>query len=174
MVIKTHCIRGHEFTTDNTYITPKTGARACKQCRGIKYSGGSPIQWMDVHGYSGNREKAILRDGEKCTNCALTREEHRVKYHKDITVDHIDGRGTNLPRAERNNSLDNLRTLCLGCHASKDNKQRKITFVQAVNIRHMREELRQVDIAKLYGVSQEYVSQIIREVWRKAPVKGIK
>lgn len=37
---KTHCIHGHEFTPENTYIRPKTGGRDCMRCikiRGIKY-----------------------------------------------------------------------------------------------------------------------------------------
>lgn len=29
---KTHCIRGHEFSGDNLYVTPK-GNRQCKTCR---------------------------------------------------------------------------------------------------------------------------------------------
>ena len=29
---KTHCIRGHEFTTQNTYIHPKRRYRHCKAC----------------------------------------------------------------------------------------------------------------------------------------------
>jgi hypothetical protein len=29
---KTHCINGHEFTPDNTYLRP-TGGRACRRCR---------------------------------------------------------------------------------------------------------------------------------------------
>lgn len=28
---KTHCIHGHEFTTENTYLTPN-GRRQCRQC----------------------------------------------------------------------------------------------------------------------------------------------
>lgn len=29
----THCKWGHEFNAENTYIAPKTGARACRICR---------------------------------------------------------------------------------------------------------------------------------------------
>lgn len=29
---KTHCIRGHEYTTENTYIIPSTGGRSCREC----------------------------------------------------------------------------------------------------------------------------------------------
>jgi hypothetical protein len=30
---KTHCKRGHEFTTENTYIVPSSGGRVCRTCR---------------------------------------------------------------------------------------------------------------------------------------------
>lgn len=29
---QTHCVRGHEFTPDNTYIRPGRGGRRCKTC----------------------------------------------------------------------------------------------------------------------------------------------
>lgn len=29
---RTHCVNGHEFTPDNTYIRPDDGARDCKTC----------------------------------------------------------------------------------------------------------------------------------------------
>ena len=31
--MKTHCKRGHEFTSDNTYVYPKNGHRQCLTCR---------------------------------------------------------------------------------------------------------------------------------------------
>lgn len=30
---KTQCVRGHEFTEDNTYVRPRTGERRCRQCQ---------------------------------------------------------------------------------------------------------------------------------------------
>jgi hypothetical protein len=30
---KTHCPRGHEYTGENTYTNPSTGARHCRACR---------------------------------------------------------------------------------------------------------------------------------------------
>lgn len=29
----THCVNGHEFTKDNTYLEPRGWGRACKECR---------------------------------------------------------------------------------------------------------------------------------------------
>lgn len=68
--------------------------------------------------FGGNREKAIQRDSQRCVNCGMTREEHKQKYGKDITVDHIDGTGRN--ELISNHHIDNLQTLCLKCHGSKD------------------------------------------------------
>jgi len=30
---KTHCDRGHEFTSENTYIIPSSGSRQCRTCK---------------------------------------------------------------------------------------------------------------------------------------------
>jgi hypothetical protein len=43
--------------------------------------------------FGGIREQIILRDGEKCLTCGMTREEHKRLFGEDITVNHIDGRG---------------------------------------------------------------------------------
>lgn len=33
---KTHCKRGHEFTPENTWISPTNGGRSCRACRKIR------------------------------------------------------------------------------------------------------------------------------------------
>lgn len=33
---QTHCVNGHEYTPDNTYIAPKRGTRDCRTCRQIR------------------------------------------------------------------------------------------------------------------------------------------
>lgn len=70
--------------------------------------------------FGNNREQAIQRDGEKCVQCGMTREEHKIRYGRDITVDHINGKGRNETRKEKDNRLENLQTLCLSCHGKKD------------------------------------------------------
>lgn len=74
--------------------------------------------------FGGNRELAIIRDGEKCVMCGMDRDEHKQRYNRDITVDHIDGSGRNTSTTLRNNSLNNLQTLCLPCHGKKDASRR--------------------------------------------------
>lgn len=125
------CKNGHPRNEANIYIAPKTGAIGCKACRKLvarryKSHNKSVItlamrrRYMDKSFFDGNRERAITRDGGKCVNCGLSREEHLEKYGRDITVDHVDGKGRNTAAAEQNHSLDNLQTLCLACHGSKD------------------------------------------------------
>lgn len=79
------------------------------------------ITWSDKFYFGGNREKTILRDGEKCVKCGITRTEHKIKHKRDLAVDHINGKGAFDRKSEvPNNNLDNLQTLCLPCHTKKD------------------------------------------------------
>ena len=34
--VKTHCVNGHEFTPENTYIRPDDGGRSCRKCGVIR------------------------------------------------------------------------------------------------------------------------------------------
>ena len=75
-------------------------------------------EYRDKARFGGNREKAIQRDKEQCVDCHMTRQEHWQQYGKDITVNHINGKGRNSK--EKDHRLENLETLCLRCHGIKD------------------------------------------------------
>lgn len=67
----------------------------------------------DKINFSGNRENAIKRDGEKCSLCGLSRDESLKKFNRDLYVKHING---------CNNNLENLRTVCLYCFKKNKDK----------------------------------------------------
>lgn len=108
------CRNGHT----GSHFVDAHGRKDCKTCSQDRYK-----RYANRIFYSNNRELAIKRDGEQCLDCGMTREEHLNKYGMDITVDHIDGLGVNTPVDDKNNELDNLQTLCLACHGSKDRRR---------------------------------------------------
>lgn len=61
----------------------------------------------------GLRESVLERDGYSCVRCGMTDAQHRQLWGRPITVDHKD-------RDRSHNTMDNLQTLCLRCHGSKD------------------------------------------------------
>ena len=61
-----------------------------------------------------------IRDDYRCQDCGMTNDEHIKKYQTWLTLHHKDGKGRNFPKRERNNSPDNLITLCLPCHGKRD------------------------------------------------------
>lgn len=61
----------------------------------------------DNYYFGGNRAKAMERDNNTCQHCGTS---------NDLCVHHIDGNGTTTQHKLRNNALDNLITLCRGCH----------------------------------------------------------
>jgi len=71
---KTHCIRKHEFTEENTYVFPN-GKRACKTCR---------LLWYKKH-RDGNKEKrAISKKKWDNNNKTHTREYQRTIERKRV------------------------------------------------------------------------------------------
>lgn len=73
--------------------------------------------------FGGLRKQVLERDNYQCKKCGMTDEEHKKVFGKEITIDHIDGKGSNSK--VKNNILDNLQTLCLRCHGKKSNKEIK-------------------------------------------------
>lgn len=131
---------------------------------------------LEKYYFGGNREATIQRDGERCVKCGMTRDDHRAKFGRDITVDHIDGNGRHASSSERNNSLDNLQALCIPCHGKKDRarrgfvRQKKITIEDAKDIRSFAESgMSSTDIAKVYPIQASTIRHIVRgDIWKQA------
>jgi 5-methylcytosine-specific restriction endonuclease McrA len=93
----------------------QTYAKYQQSHKHVKY----PTQkYKDTLLFGGNRIKALERDGYRCKKCGMTNQEHKNKWGRELTVDHIDGKGRYSE--EQNNNLENLSTLCLSCHGRKD------------------------------------------------------
>jgi hypothetical protein len=142
------CKRGHV----------RTGSERCRKCAVL-----STQKYKRLKLFGGNREAAILRDGEKCVKCGMTREEHRERFNRDITVDHIDGRGCNVPVHMKNNELSNLQTLCMPCHTRKDTVTIRLSNSQVQEIRDLKGKYTSMELAKVYGVSKHH----IRGIWQR-------
>jgi hypothetical protein len=71
--------------------------------------------------YGINGYKALLRDNFQCQNCFSKPIKGNRKNRLDLH--HIDGKGSATPTKERNNSLDNLITLCKKCHIEIEKKR---------------------------------------------------
>lgn len=69
----------------------------------------------DNYMFGGNRQAALERDKFTCQHCGAT---------SDLHVHHIDGNGVTSARETRNNAIDNLVTLCRGCHTKEHHRIR--------------------------------------------------
>lgn len=61
--------------------------------------------------FSENKKKARERDDYECQRCGMPQEDHKDEFNQKLHVHHVDG-------DKRNNSLDNLKTLCARCHGA--------------------------------------------------------
>ena len=96
----------------------------------ISYKRNLGVKYVFRKRFGGLRDIVIKRDKETCQLCGITRTEHKEKYGRDISVDHIDGNGRNSQNP--NNSIENLRVLCLVCnlHASRERRKLKVEEVK--------------------------------------------
>lgn len=119
--------KGH-YKRDNVYLkerNPATSVVARKKISEAKLKS----NWMrgrvspnNIGGktmYRGHRWKEIKkqakeRDSFKCVNCGMAEYLHFEKHGQPLQVDHI------IPyKITRDNSLENLQTLCCPCHGAK-------------------------------------------------------
>ena len=69
---------------------------------------------MTAYYHTGRLRQAVLeRDGYACVKCGMTDAQHKARWSRPITIDHID-------KNRQHNALDNLQALCLVCHGRKD------------------------------------------------------
>lgn len=61
--------------------------------------------------FGGNRIKVLERDNYTCQECGKNKEDG-----KTIVVHHKDGTGWKNKKKDKNNSMDNLISLCVQCH----------------------------------------------------------
>jgi len=67
--------------------------------------------------FSGNYMNTVERDNYTCQRC-----KKKLELGRKLNVHHIDGKGLMYPIEKRNNSMDNLITLCTMCHFAVDKK----------------------------------------------------
>lgn len=82
------------------------------------WRGGSFSSDYEMRGWREYAESIRARDGHKCTRCQLTNEQHQAKFDGySLCVHHI------VPyKLSKDNSPENLRALCVSCHAIVENE----------------------------------------------------
>lgn len=103
------------------------------------------------------RKLALDRDGHRCVKCGLTDQEHRAKWGRPITVDHID-------RNRKHNTLSNFQTLCLRCHGRKDGAAQtsKLRGFQAQIMAERAKGISCNQIAQRFGVGCRVVTKWVK------------
>lgn len=74
------------------------------------------LNYNDAYLFGGMRTHAYERDAYKCVDCGITNSESLEKYRQKLCIHHIDGMGFSENKKTKNNSPENLVTLCPACH----------------------------------------------------------
>lgn len=84
---------------------------------------GGTLRWYGPN-WEEQREKALKRDNYQCRSCGMTQGGHELMYGRDLTVHHLtplrEFRTDGELDYEAANKLDNLMTVCRGCHKQWD------------------------------------------------------
>lgn len=116
-------------------------------------------EWRDKRYFGGQRKVVLERDGHKCVRCGTT---------KNINVHHKDFKGRYY-KGKVNNSLDNLETLCVGCHMYRHSKYDKPEYMLKV-AEHWDKSDRA--IGRIMGVSWMLVARIRKTLAKKILTGG--
>lgn len=122
------CTKCQETKLTNEFYKRGNGLRAqCKRClllgnyaRRKKMGYAYHTKAHDRQRFHGLREQVLTRDEYKCTACSMTQAQHKERWGRSLTIDHVDGQGRYAK--EMNNTLENLRTLCLSDHGKENNR----------------------------------------------------
>lgn len=102
------------------------------------------------------RLQVLERDNFACVDCGMTDEQHKAKWGRPITVDHIN-------KDRKQNNLDNLKTLCLACHGRKDQSR----FLKMAIIPIYKAEILQLRAeGKTYQQIADALDKSIATIWK--------
>ena len=103
--------------------------------------------------------RILERDNYKCIKCGMSNKDHKKKWNRRLTVDHIDGN-------TQNNIDENLMTLCIVCHARKDGLRTHVLVLEKnkhkVIYDYLTETMSANSIASKYEVSLEVTMRSLR------------
>lgn len=83
----THCPKGHEYTTENSYIDPNSGARKCRACQ---HEGSKRRFRHHLYGLTLEQYEFLLR--EQRGRCAICGTERNGEVALAVDHDHSTGR----------------------------------------------------------------------------------
>jgi len=127
----THCPRGHEFTAENTYVSPDGTRRTCRTCKrvGEKKLQKQHNQYLRDNpekrrAYQSNRRSRQTGAGGSFTPeewiALCDKYEHkclRCKRRRKLTADHV------IPVSKGGtSSIENIQPLCKPCNSWKHTK----------------------------------------------------
>lgn len=121
-------------------------------------------EFVEAHGFStasnhangGLRDAVLKRDNYSCVRCGMTDKEHKERWNRPITVDHKD-------KNKKNNTMENLQTLCLRCHGKKDISS--FLIVQKVPL-HKQEILSLRNAGETYQNIADTLGFSIAAIWK--------